>query len=125
MFFRSCKAAKSRVGFVLQLKPQEKWKGATVKNQVLLCGLLLSWPAFAVTGAAQTNWPSFGNDPGAMRYSPLDQINTKNVTQLKVAWKFDTTVKNPPPMPSPFGPPPEARTARAAGDIPIDISYSK
>lgn len=109
MFFRSCKAAKSRVGFVLQLKPQEKWKGATVKNQVLLCGLLLSWPAFAVTGAAQTNWPSFGNDPGAMRYSPLDQINTKNVTQLKVAWKFDTTVKNPPPMPSPFGPPPEAQ----------------
>jgi quinoprotein glucose dehydrogenase len=53
-------------------------------------------------GNAQTDWPSFGNDPGAMRYSPLDQINTKNVTQLKVAWKFDTEVKNAAPVEAPI-----------------------
>lgn len=41
---------------------------------------------------AQTNWSSFGNNPGADRYSPLKQINTSNVNQLQVAWKFDTTV---------------------------------
>lgn len=52
-------------------------------------------------GNAQTDWPSFGNDPGAMRYSPLTQINTSNVTQLKVAWKYDTN----PPTPSEAAPP--------------------
>jgi glucose dehydrogenase len=41
---------------------------------------------------AQTNWPSFGNDPGAMRYSPLTQINAGNVNSLQIAWKFDTAV---------------------------------
>ncbi len=58
----------------------------------MLCSM-----AFLASGSAQTNWPSFGNDPGSMRYSPLDQINTKNVDQLKVAWKFDTQVANPAP----------------------------
>ena len=60
---------------------------------VLACGLLLS-------GAhAQTNWPGFGNDPGADRFSPLTQIDTKNVDKLTLAWKFDTTVANPAPAP--------------------------
>lgn len=41
---------------------------------------------------AQTDWPVVGHDPGAMRYSPLKQVNTKNVDQLQLAWKFDTEV---------------------------------
>jgi quinoprotein glucose dehydrogenase len=36
----------------------------------------------------QTDWPVFGHDPGAMRYSPLKQINTKNVSRLERAWTF-------------------------------------
>lgn len=59
------------------------------------CSLLLS------SANAQTDWPSFGGDPGAMRYSPLNQINTKNVTQLKLAWKFDTAVANAAPTAPP------------------------
>jgi quinoprotein glucose dehydrogenase len=47
--------------------------------------LLLSGGAFA-----QTDWPSFGNDPGAMRYSSLGQINTGNVERLQPAWTFRT-----------------------------------
>lgn len=61
----------------------------------------LSTFALAASGAAQTNWPSFGNDPGAMRYSPLKQINTGNVTQLTLAWKFNTEVQNAPPPAAP------------------------
>jgi len=49
---------------------------------------------------AQTNWPGFGNNPGADRYSPLTQINAGNVDKLKLAWKFDTTVANPAPAPA-------------------------
>src|SRR5262245_32141621 len=35
-------------------------------------------------------WPHYGADPGAMRYSPLDQINRTNVTRLEVAWTYRT-----------------------------------
>ncbi len=39
---------------------------------------------------AQSDWPSFGRDPGAARFSPLDQINTANVARLQRAWTFHT-----------------------------------
>ncbi len=41
-------------------------------------------------GFAQTDWPSYGNDPGAMRYSTLRQIHVGNVARLKLAWTFRT-----------------------------------
>lgn len=47
--------------------------------------LLLTTMAFG-----QTDWPSFGNDPGAMRYSSLRQIHAGNVDRLKLAWTFRT-----------------------------------
>lgn len=37
-----------------------------------------------------TDWPSYGNDPGGSRYSPLDQINAENVAGLEVAWTYRT-----------------------------------
>ena len=43
----------------------------------------------AVTGPAG-DWPSYGNDPGGMRHSPLTQIDRKNVSKLEVAWTFHT-----------------------------------
>jgi glucose dehydrogenase len=36
------------------------------------------------------DWPAYGRDPGSRRYSPLDQVNTKNVGQLKRAWTYHT-----------------------------------
>jgi len=45
--------------------------------------LLLAASAFA-----QTDWPTYGNDAGAMRYSPLRQIDSANVARLKPAWTF-------------------------------------
>src|SRR5882724_11728956 len=36
------------------------------------------------------NWPYYGGDAGGMRYSPLTQINPRNVATLKVAWVFHT-----------------------------------
>jgi glucose dehydrogenase len=40
------------------------------------------------------DWPSFGRDPGAQRYSPLTQITPENVSELEEAWSFDTGVTN-------------------------------
>lgn len=48
-------------------------------------------PLFCALAAfAQTDWPYYGNDPGAMRFSSLRQIHTGNVTRLKLAWTFRT-----------------------------------
>ncbi|HKH59285.1 MAG TPA: pyrroloquinoline quinone-dependent dehydrogenase, partial [Flavitalea sp.] len=35
-------------------------------------------------------WANYGNDPGGMRFSPLKQINTGNVKNLKVAWTYQS-----------------------------------
>ena len=35
-------------------------------------------------------WANYGNDPGGMRYSPIDQININNVTELNVAWTYQS-----------------------------------
>lgn len=45
--------------------------------------------SFAVpdAGAAEgADWASFGRDPGGSQHSPLDQINLKNVKQLRRVW---------------------------------------
>ena len=39
---------------------------------------------------SRTDWPSYGNDAGGSRYSPLDQINSGNVAALEVAWTYRT-----------------------------------
>ena len=52
----------------------------------LTIALCLLWNV----AVAQTDWPMYGHDPGALRYSPLKQIDTKNVSRLRVAWTFDT-----------------------------------
>src|SRR5712691_8589553 len=35
-----------------------------------------------------TDWPMFGHDLAATRYSPLKQINAGNVAKLKLAWRM-------------------------------------
>jgi len=39
---------------------------------------------------ADGDWPAYGRDNAATRYSPLTQINLENVTQLERAWEFRT-----------------------------------
>lgn len=34
------------------------------------------------------DWPTYGHDPGAMRFSPLVQLTPANVADLKVAWVY-------------------------------------
>ena len=40
------------------------------------------------------NWEHVGQDPGATKYSTLDQINTGNVKNLQKAWTFHTGDKS-------------------------------
>ena len=56
---------------------------------VLSC--LVALTGQAVARAPRTaDWPGVGNDPGCMRYSPLDQINRENVARLEPAWTYHT-----------------------------------
>jgi alcohol dehydrogenase (cytochrome c) len=43
-----------------------------------------AWP-----NAAAGDWPSYNRTPSSQRFSPLTQINTKNVGQLKVLCTYD------------------------------------
>ena len=48
---------------------------------VILQGFVASAPTHA------QQWPSWGNDPGGMKYAALDQINRDNVKSLRIAWR--------------------------------------
>ncbi len=37
---------------------------------------------------ASKEWPTYGHDPGGMRFSPVTQITPANVSQLQVAWVY-------------------------------------
>jgi len=64
---------------------------------VLVSTASLSLPALANSDVAKlqadpNGWASQSGDYSATRYSTLDQINTKNVGELKVAWTFSTGI---------------------------------
>jgi glucose dehydrogenase len=48
----------------------------------------------AAVVSAQNSWVHVGQDPGATKYSTLDQINTRNVKSLQQAWTFHTGDKS-------------------------------
>jgi quinoprotein glucose dehydrogenase len=47
-------------------------------------------PADADSTIPPGDWPAYGRDQAGTRYSPLNQINEKNVKDLQVAWTFRT-----------------------------------
>jgi quinoprotein glucose dehydrogenase len=66
-----------------------------MKNPLALA--VLTCAVLAQTNTAQLNstqpdpakeWPTYGHDPGGMRFSPLTQITPANVAQLKTAWVY-------------------------------------
>ncbi len=47
-------------------------------------------PAGPAPAESQTEWAYYGGTPDGTRYSPLTQINPANVTQLQIAWTYDS-----------------------------------
>jgi quinoprotein glucose dehydrogenase len=58
--------------------------------RIIICLLLMSSPL-----GAQTEWGAYGHDAGGTRYSPLTQIDRRNVSKLKVAWTYHTGALEP------------------------------
>jgi quinoprotein glucose dehydrogenase len=74
------------------MKRPSKWKlPFALFAALLVFAGVISW-GFAAAGQqnGNVNWADFGGGPGDPLYSPLDQINRGNVSQLQVAWTYAT-----------------------------------
>ena len=60
-------------------------------DRILLL-LIAAIGAPAILGASadvtDSDWRTYGNDPGSSKYADLDQINSSTVKELKVAWSW-------------------------------------
>src|SRR5436190_1954629 len=54
-------------------------------------------PLAGQSGAKNGEWSTYGADLGSNRYSPLDQINRTNFSNLEIAWRFKTDNLGPRP----------------------------
>ena len=54
-------------------------------------------PAKQVKAIPPGDWPLYSRDLASDRFSPLTQINTSNVAQLKQAWTYRPPAPPPPP----------------------------
>jgi quinoprotein glucose dehydrogenase len=60
-----------------------------------LLSVVLLLGSLALPAAAQrVDWPVPSGDPGAMRYSPLADVDRGNVSRLQVAWSWKTGERN-------------------------------
>jgi quinoprotein glucose dehydrogenase len=51
----------------------------------------------AQQGATKGEWRYYGGDSGNTKYSPLDQINAKNVKELEIVWRWKAENFGPTP----------------------------
>ena len=67
------------------------WFHATVYFQIRsTINVLIVAASFAAHAADNADWPAYLGSKERSHYSPLNQINTTNVTQLKVAWTYQS-----------------------------------
>jgi quinoprotein glucose dehydrogenase len=62
-----------------------------LRHTATVAAFVISASAVALAQSA-TDWPTVGNDPGGMKYSPLTQITPANVSRLTKAWTYDLGV---------------------------------
>lgn len=51
---------------------------------------VLAMSLYAQDGATRDNWPHYGGQTSAWRYSALEQVNAANVSKLTTAWVFQS-----------------------------------
>ncbi len=49
---------------------------------------VLAQPGLVRKTPDSREWPTYGHDPGGMRFSPLNQITPENVSRLEVGWVY-------------------------------------
>src|SRR5437867_7425638 len=64
-----------------------------MRTAILVFTLLASFRGVVL--AEDGGWSAYGGDAGGTRYSPLTQIDRRNVAGLKVAWTYRTGALEP------------------------------
>jgi quinoprotein glucose dehydrogenase len=71
---------------------------------LLIVSAVATAPTVATEAQGQTRgmveWPTYGGDAGGMKYSPLADIDRRNVARLALAWSWDTGDPEAPPADS-------------------------
>lgn len=57
---------------------------------IMGCAPQASVGGVLAVGGPLGDWPTYGNDQGGSRYSPLNQVTRENVRRLTVAWTYHT-----------------------------------
>ncbi len=65
-------------------------KVSTVSLFAIALCTVATLAAQSTSGPRQHDWPVYGGTTANNHFSPLAQVNRKNVKKLKVAWTFDT-----------------------------------
>src|SRR3954463_52638 len=74
-------------GGLMRLTIQKRWLGAI--GGVAAAAVVAAFaPSSGPAPAPSREWPTYGHDPGGMRFSPLTQITPANAGQLQVAWVY-------------------------------------
>ena len=69
----------------------------------ILVILMLAQSNTTQTTDVSKEWPTYGHDPGGMRFSPLTEIKPENVDRLKVAWVYHMKPAAPATAAAPAG----------------------
>lgn len=81
-------------------------KNNVSRSLVLAAGLMSAVAAIISVSLGQAgklparDWPAYNRDLAGTRYSPLEQINTRNVTQLKQVWTYRLRNDQGAPLPN-------------------------
>ena len=70
---------------MIECRPMRIFLRAAV---LLIVASIAASPQKNRSQSPDADWPMFNRDSAGTRYSPLSQINTTNVTNLKVAWTY-------------------------------------
>ena len=69
-------------------------RGAKCLGAAAILALAAPGSGLAQGGPAPGDWRTINGDLAATRFSPLDQINKSNVTQLAVKWSYPMKASN-------------------------------
>ena len=65
----------------------DRWARAGLIGLLILSVVV---PATAQKGTEGGEWRHYAGDSGSTKYSPLDQIDRDNFSQLEVAWRWES-----------------------------------
>jgi quinoprotein glucose dehydrogenase len=85
-----CQKVPNLFPFDIVLRNSRQGMGDSLQHRISLCAVsVLAAASFAHAGPVSGDYPHYNGDAGGMHYSPLTQINAKNVGRLKEAWRYD------------------------------------